>query len=170
YHVPRICFVNKMDRIGANFFRTVDMMVDRLGANPVIIQLPIGTESEFVGVVDLIEMRAIRWKDENLGAEFVYEDIPENMKSQALEYRSKLVEAVVEMDDNALEAYLAGVDPSAEVLLKCLRKGTLISKLVPVLCGSAFKNKGVQPLLDAVVHFLPSPKVVPFYWDLHWRL
>jgi elongation factor G len=160
YHVPRICFVNKMDRIGANFFRTVDMMVDRLGANPVVIQLPIGTESEFVGVVDLIEMRAIRWKDENLGAEFVYEDIPENMKSQALEYRSKLVEAVVEMDDNALEAYLAGVDPSAEVLLKCLRKGTLISKLVPVLCGSAFKNKGVQPLLDAVVHFLPSPKDV----------
>jgi elongation factor G len=160
YHVPRICFVNKMDRIGANFFRTVDMMVDRLGANPVVIQLPIGTESEFVGVVDLIEMRAIRWKDENLGAEFVYEHIPENMKSQALEYRSKLVEAVVEMDDNALEAYLAGVDPSAEVLLKCLRKGTLISKLVPVLCGSAFKNKGVQPLLDAVVHFLPSPKDV----------
>ena len=160
YHVPRICFVNKMDRIGANFFRTVDMMVDRLGANPVVIQLPIGIESEFVGVVDLIEMRAIRWKDENLGAEFVYEDIPENMKSQALEYRSKLVEAVVEMDDNALEAYLAGVDPSAEVLLKCLRKGTLISKLVPVLCGSAFKNKGVQPLLDAVVHFLPSPKDV----------
>jgi elongation factor G len=158
YQVPRICFVNKMDRIGANFFRTVDMMVDRLGTNPVVVQLPIGTESEFVGVIDLIEMRAIRWRDESLGAEFVYEDIPEDMRGQVSEYRSKLVEAAVEMDDEALEAYLGGAEPSAEVLRKCLRQGTLTSRLVPVLCGSAFKNKGVQPLLDAVVDFLPSPK------------
>jgi elongation factor G len=158
YHVPRICFVNKMDRIGANFFRTVDMMVDRLGARPVVIQLPIGTESDFIGVVDLIEMKAVRWKDESLGAEFVYEDIPEALKKKSLEYRSKLVEAAVEMDDTALEAYLNGQEPSADVLRKCLRQGTLLSKLVPVLCGSAFKNKGVQPLLDAVVDFLPSPK------------
>ena len=158
YHVPRICFVNKMDRTGADFFRTVSMMVDRLGANPVVVQLPMGVESEFSGVLDLIEMRAILWKDESLGAEFIYEDIPEEMKAQAQEYRHKLVEAVVEMDDEALEAYLGGEEPSAEVLRKCLRKGTLSSKLVPVLCGSAFKNKGVQPLLDAVVDFLPSPK------------
>lgn len=157
YNVPRICFVNKMDRIGANFYRTVEMMVERLGANPIIVQLPIGSESEFVGIIDLINMRAIRWKDENLGAEFVYEDIPSTLQEQANEYRAKLVEAAVEMDDTILEAYLNGEQPSAEALVQCLRKGTLSSKLVPVLCGSAFKNKGVQPLLDAVVDFLPSP-------------
>ena len=157
YNVPRICFVNKMDRIGANFYRTVDMIVDRLGANPLVIQLPIGSESEFVGLVDLIEMKAIRWKDENLGAEFVYEDIPADLKDKAEEYRAKLVEQAVELDDQALEAYLGGEMPSVEVLRRCIRKGTLIGKLVPVLCGSAFKNKGVQPLLDGVVEFLPSP-------------
>ncbi len=157
YSVPRICFVNKMDRIGANFYRTVDMIVDRLGANPLVIQLPIGSESEFVGVVDLIEMKAIRWKDENLGAEFVYEDISADLKDKAEEYRAKLVEQAVELDDQALEAYLSGEQPSVEVLRRCIRKGTLTGKLVPVLCGSAFKNKGVQPLLDGVIQFLPSP-------------
>ena len=158
YHVPRICFVNKMDRTGANYFRTVDMMVDRLGATPVLTQLPIGAESEFIGVVDLIEMKAIRWKDESLGAEFVYEDIPADLMDQAKEYRGKLLETAVEMDDEILEAYLNGNEPDAENLRKCLRKGTLSAKFVPVLCGSAFKNKGVQPLLDAIIHFLPSPQ------------
>jgi elongation factor G len=157
YHVPRICFVNKMDRIGANFFRTVDMIIDRLGAVPLVMHLPIGSESEFVGLVDLLQMKAIRWKDETMGAEYVVEDIPENLKTQAAEYHEKLVETAVEQDDTALEAYLAGEQPSVETLKKCIRKGTLSAKFVPVLCGSAFKNKGVQPLLDAVVDFLPSP-------------
>ncbi|MGI4850843.1 MAG: elongation factor G [Janthinobacterium lividum] len=157
YHVPRICFVNKMDRTGANYFRTVEMMVGRLGANPVLLQLPIGAESEFVGIIDLIEMRAVRWKDENLGAEFVYENIPADMLEQAKIYRSKLVESAVELDDVALEAYLGGQEPDSDTLRKCLRIGTLSEKFVPVLCGSAFKNKGVQPLLDAIIDFLPSP-------------
>lgn len=157
YKVPRICFVNKMDRIGANFFRCVDMIVDRLGANPLVTQLPIGSESEFTGVIDLLKMKAIRWKDESLGAEFEIIDIPSDLKSQAEEYRAKLVEAAVEQDDEALEAYLGGTEPSEEVLKKCIRKGTLTGALIPVLCGSAFKNKGVQPLLDGVVDYLPSP-------------
>jgi elongation factor G len=157
YHVPRICFVNKMDRIGANFFRTVDMIVDRLGALPLVIHLPIGTEADFIGLVDLIQMKAIRWKDETMGAEYVIEDIPADLKEKAVEYRAKLVETAVEQDDQALEAYLNGEEPSIETLKKCIRKGTVTATFVPVLCGSAFKNKGVQPLLDAVVDFLPSP-------------
>lgn len=157
YHVPRICFVNKMDRIGANFFRTIDMIVDRLGAVPLVIHLPIGSEADFTGLVDLIQMKAIRWKDETMGAEYVLEDIPANLKAQAEEYRAKLVETAVEQDDAALEAYLGGEEPSIETLKKCIRKGTVTAKFVPVLCGSAFKNKGVQPLLDAIVDFLPSP-------------
>lgn len=161
YHVPRMCFVNKMDRIGANFHRTVDMIVDRLGSVPLVTQLPIGTESEFAGVVDLVKMKAIIWKTENLGAEFYYADIPDNMKKQAAEYRTKLLETAVEMDDAAMEAYLNGKEPSEEVLKACIRKGTLAFKFVPVLCGSAFKNKGVQPLLDAVVDYLPAPTDVP---------
>ncbi|HUX78632.1 MAG TPA: elongation factor G [Alphaproteobacteria bacterium] len=157
YHVPRICFVNKMDRTGANFFRTVEMIIDRLGAVPLVIQLPIGSEAEFVGLIDLVQMKAIRWKDETMGAEYVVEDIPENLRAQADEYRTKLVETAVEQDDEALEAYLAGVEPDVQTLKKCIRKGTVTAKFVPVLCGSAFKNKGVQPLLDAVVDYLPSP-------------
>ena len=157
YHVPRICFVNKMDRIGANFFRTVDMIIDRLGAHPLVIHLPIGTEADFVGLVDLIKMKAVRWKDETMGAEFVLEDIPDDLKAQAAEYRAKLIETAIEQDDVALEAYLNGEEPDEETLKKCIRKGTVTAKFVPVLCGSAFKNKGVQPLLDAVVDFLPSP-------------
>ncbi|MEB3702728.1 Elongation factor G [Candidatus Bealeia paramacronuclearis] len=161
YHVPRICFVNKMDRTGANFFRTVDMIIDRLGATPLVIQLPIGVEADFVGIVDLVKMKAFRWLDESLGAKFVEEDIPANMKEQAEDYRAKLVELAVEQDDAALEAYLGGEEPSEEVLKKCIRKGTIAAAFVPVLCGSAFKNKGVQPLLDAVIDFLPSPLDVP---------
>lgn len=157
YNVPRMCFVNKMDRIGANFYRCVDMIVDRLGANPVVVQLPIGSEDEFVGVVDLVKMRSITWKDESLGAEFNYGEIPADMADKAVEYRAKLVESVVEMDDEAMEAYLAGEEVSVEMIKNCIRKGVVASKLVPVFCGSAFKNKGVQPLLDGVVDYLPSP-------------
>ncbi|MDP9196802.1 MAG: elongation factor G [Pseudomonadota bacterium] len=161
YHVPRMCFVNKMDRIGANFYRTVDMIIDRLGAVPLVTQLPIGSEAEFVGVVDLLKMKAIIWKDDSLGAEFHEADIPDNMKAKAQEYRTKLVETAVEMDDAAMEAYLGGQEPSLDVLKKCIRKGTIAFKFVPILCGSAFKNKGVQPMLDAVVDYLPSPLDIP---------
>jgi elongation factor G len=161
YGVPRICFVNKMDRIGANFFRTVDMIVDRLGAVPLVVQFPVGTESAHAGIVDLVKMKAILWKDESLGAEFYETDIPADLADQAAEYRAKLVELAVEQDDEALEAYLGGAEPDIETLKKCIRKGTIASKFVPVLCGSAFKNKGVQPLLDAVIDFLPSPIDVP---------
>ena len=157
YHVPRICFVNKMDRTGANFYRTVEMIIDRLGAVPLVLHLPIGTEADFVGIVDLVQMKAIRWKDETMGAEFVIEDIPADLKEQAEEYRARLIETAVEQDDAALEAYLNGEEPSVETLKRCIRKGTVAAQFVPVLCGSAFKNKGVQPLLDAVVDFLPSP-------------
>jgi len=157
YGVPRICFVNKMDRIGADFFRCVKMMVDRLGTTPLVMQLPIGVESDFVGLVDLVTMKAVRWLDESLGAKFEIEDIPADMADQAAEYRQKLVELAVEMDDAAMEAYLEGEEPSEEVLRACIRKGVLSSSFVPVFLGSAFKNKGVQPLLDAVVDYLPSP-------------
>ena len=157
YKVPRICFVNKMDRIGADFYRCVSMIVDRLGAVPLVTQLPIGGESEFVGVVDLLSMKAVRWLDESLGAKFEVVEIPEELKSKSLEYRTSLVELAVEQDEEALEAYLEGEEPSLDTLKKCIRIGTLSSSFVPVLCGSAFKNKGVQPLLDAVVDFLPSP-------------
>jgi elongation factor G len=161
YKVPRMCFVNKMDRIGANFYRCVDMIKDRLGAIPVVLQLPIGAEEHFVGVVDLVKMQAIVWKNEALGAEFTCTDIPADMQEKAKEYRAQLIDTVVEMDDVLLEQYLAGKEVSEEGLKKCIRKGTVIGKFVPVLNGSAFKNKGVQPLLDAVVDYLPSPLDVP---------
>ncbi len=157
YGVPRICFINKMDRIGANFERCIDMIVDRLGATPVPINLPIGVESDFVGVIDLVRNQAIIWHDENLGASFSYEDIPAEYAEAAAKARAVLIEAAVEQDDDALEAYLNGDEPDIETLMKCIRKGTVSASFVPVLCGSAFKNKGVQPLLDAVVDYLPSP-------------
>jgi elongation factor G len=157
YHVPRICFVNKLDRTGANFFRCVDMIVERLGASPMVMQLPIGAEADFKGVVDLVIMKAIVWKDEALGAEFEVVDIPADLKAQADEYREKLVELAVEIDDEAMEAYLEGNMPSDTLLKELIRKGTINSLFVPVFCGSAFKNKGVQPLLDAVIDYLPSP-------------
>ncbi|MDP3936130.1 MAG: GTP-binding protein, partial [Alphaproteobacteria bacterium] len=157
YSVPRICFVNKMDRMGANFYRTVDMIIDRLGAVPLVINLPIGNEAEFAGIIDLVKMKAVIWEGEDLGANYSYVDIPANMQEQAAEWRAKLVETAVEQDDTVLEAYLAGEEPSEEVLKKCIRKGTVSFSFVPILCGSAFKNKGVQTLLDAVVDYLPSP-------------
>jgi elongation factor G len=161
YKVPRICFVNKMDRIGADFYRCVRMIVDRLGAKPLVLQLPIGSESDFVGVVDLLKMKAIVWKDEAMGAQYEESDIPAEMADQAAEYREKLIEMAVEQDDAAMEAYLDGNEPDIDTLKRCIRKGTCSLGFVPVLNGSAFKNKGVQPLLDAVVDFLPSPTEVP---------
>jgi len=162
YNVPRICFVNKMDRIGADFYRCVEMIKDRLGATPAVLQLPIGSESAFAGVVDLLNNRAIIWKDESLGAEFEYVAIPADMADEAADYRAQLVELVVEQDEAALEAYLEGTEPDVATLLRCIRRGTVGGKFVPVICGSAFKNKGVQTLLDAAVDFLPSPLDVPF--------
>ncbi|MEK9679069.1 MAG: elongation factor G [Rhodospirillaceae bacterium] len=160
YGVPRICFVNKMDRIGADFYRCVEMIIDRLGATPLVTQLPVGSEADFAGVIDLLKMQAIIWKDESLGAEFEYTDIPADLQDQAAEYREKLVETAVEQDDDAMEAYLEGNEPDEETLIKCIHQGTVNLDFVPVLCGSAFKNKGVQPLLDAVVDYLPSPTEV----------
>ncbi len=161
YSVPRICFVNKMDRIGADFYRCVDMIEDRFGVVPAVLQLPIGAESDFVGVVDLVKMKGIVWKDDSLGAEFDEVDIPDELQEQAASYREKLLETVVEMDDDVLEAYLGGDEPDDATLRRCIRAGTLQQKFVPILLGTAFKNKGVQPLLDAVVDFLPSPLDVP---------
>ncbi|HWI25793.1 MAG TPA: elongation factor G [Stellaceae bacterium] len=157
YGVPRICFVNKMDRIGANFMRCVEMIKDRLGAVPLVTQLPIGVESDFAGIVDLVKMKAIIWRDESLGAKFDEVEIPADMAELAQHYRAQLVELAVERDDQVLEKYLAGEEPDADTLRRCIRKGTTTYAFVPVLCGSAFKNKGVQPLLDAVVDYLPAP-------------
>ena len=161
YNVPRMCFINKLDRTGANFKYCVQTIIDRLGATPAVLYLPIGAESDFKGLVDLVEQRAIIWKDESLGAEFFYEEIPADMADEAAEYRSKLVELAVEQDDDAMEAYLEGNEPDVPTLKALIRKGTLGQAFVPVLCGSAFKNKGVQPLLDAVVDYLPSPLDIP---------
>jgi elongation factor G len=157
YKVPRICFVNKMDRIGANFYRCVDMIKDRLGAVPLVLNMPIGVESEYAGIVDLVENRAVIWEDDSLGANFHIAEIPDDLKEKAAEYRHALLDTAVEMDDTVMEAYLEGTEPTPDQLRACIRKGTLAFKFVPVLCGSAFKNKGVQTLLDAVVDFLPSP-------------
>jgi elongation factor G len=157
YGVPRICFVNKMDRTGANYPRTIEMIADRLGATPLVLQLPIGVESDFVGVVDLVAMQAVKWRDETLGAQFDIAEIPADLLAEAQSARAKLVELAVEQDDEALEAYLGGEEPDEATLKGCIRKGTIGGAFVPVLCGSAFKNKGVQPLLDAVVAYLPAP-------------
>lgn len=161
YRVPRICFVNKMDRIGANFLRAVDMIKDRLGARPVVMTLPIGAEADFVGIVDILNQNAVVWKSETLGAEYEVVEIPAELKETAAKYHAELVETVVEMDDQAMEDYLEGKEISLDVLKKCLRKGTIAMSFVPVLCGSAFKNKGVQTMLDAVVDYLPSPLDIP---------
>ncbi len=158
YKVPRICFVNKLDRTGADFFRCVDMIKDRLGAKPLILQIPVGIEANLKGVVDLVKMKAIIWKDEKLGAEFELVDIPADLKDSANKYRKELVETAVEEDEKLMESYLDGKEPSEADLIKCIRKGTLGFNFVPITTGSAFKNKGVQPLLDAVIDFLPSPK------------
>jgi elongation factor G len=157
YNVPRIVFVNKMDKLGADFYKSVEQIIDRVAGNPVCIQLPIGAESDFKGMVDLVRMVAITWEDEGLGAKFNEHEIPADLKDKAAEYRVKLVEAAVELDDDAMAAYLDGVEPDVDTLKKLIRKAVIGRKFNPVLCGSAFKNKGVQPLLDAVVDYLPSP-------------
>ena len=161
YSVPRMCFINKLDRTGANFQMCVDMIKDRLGARPAVLYLPIGIEGGFKGLVDLVENRAIIWLEESLGAKFEYQDIPDDLKDVAAKARSELIELAVEQDDDIMEAYLEGTEPDVATLKKLIRKGTLNSSFVPILCGSAFKNKGVQPLLDAVVDYLPSPLDVP---------
>ncbi len=161
YNVPRMIFVNKMDKIGADFFNSVKMIKERLGGKPLVLQIPVGAENDFVGVVDLIEMKALIWKSENLGAEWDVVDIPEDLMETALKYREEMIESAVENDEVAMEAYLEGEEPSAEKLRALIRIGTIAAEYYPVLCGSAFKNKGVQPLLDAVVDFLPSPVDIP---------
>ncbi|AQT42898.1 elongation factor G [Bartonella sp. W8122] len=160
YHVPRMVFVNKMDKIGADFYRSVEMVGSRLGAKALVLQLPIGAENDFEGVIDLIDMKALTW-DGSIGGHTVTSEIPANMKEKAEEYREKLVESAVEVDEAATEAYLEGKMPTNEELIALIRKGTCEVLFHPVLCGSAFKNKGVQPLLDAVVSYLPSPVDVP---------
>ena len=157
YGVPRICFCNKMDRIGANFYRCLDMIVDRLGARPMALQLPIGAEAEFRGVVDLLNMNAIIYTGDTADSPIEIQEIPADLKEKAEQYRHELVEMAVEEDEDAMNDYLEGNEVSVETLKKCIRKGTLAQDFVPVFCGTAFKNKGVQPLLDAVIDFLPSP-------------
>lgn len=161
YQVPRIAFVNKMDRLGADFFRVVQMIKDRLGARAVPLQLPIGAEDKFIGVIDLVRMKAIVWEDESLGAKFRDEAIPEELASAAAEYREKLIEAAADSDETIMEKYLEGHEISETELTKAIRSATLAIKIIPVLCGSAFRNKGVQPLLDAVIEYLPSPLDIP---------
>ena len=157
YRVPRLCFVNKLDRTGADFDRCVTMINDRLGAEPLLLQLPYGLESDLKGLIDLVTMKAVVWKDETLGSEYEEVDIPADMQSEVQKAREALVERAVEMDDSVMEAYLEGTEPDVAALRGCIRKGCLAFSFVPVLCGSAFKNKGVQPLLDAIIHYLPSP-------------
>lgn len=160
YRVPRMVFVNKMDKIGADFYRSVEMVGSRLGAKALVLQLPIGAENDFEGVVDLVEMKALKW-DGSIGASAVVSEIPSDLKEKAEEYREKLIEMAVEVDEAATEAYLEGVMPTDEQLIALIRKGTIEVQFHPVLCGTAFKNKGVQPLLDAVVSYLPSPVDIP---------
>ncbi len=154
-------FCNKMDKTGADFYRSVEMIKTRLGATAVVMQLPIGAETEFKGVIDLIEMNALIWRDESLGAQWDVVEIPEDMKAKAEEYREKLIETVVEIDEEAMEAYLEGNYPDNEKIRSLVRRGTIDVKFHPMFCGTAFKNKGVQPLLDAVVDYLPSPLDIP---------
>jgi elongation factor G len=157
YKVPRIVFCNKMDKTGADFFRCLEDIKVRLGARPIAIQLPIGSESNFQGLIDLVRMKAITWSGEALGADFVESDIPADLLDQAQEYRTMMIEAAVELDDDAMALYLDGTEPDEATLKECLRRAVITATFYPVLCGSAFKNKGVQPLLDAVVAYLPSP-------------
>src|SRR5882757_5081521 len=161
YKVPRIVFANKMDKVGADFFQCLKDIVDRLGAKPIAIQLPIGSENNFKGLIDLVRMKAVVWEDEALGAKYHDEEIPADLLDQAKEYREKMIEAAVELDDDVLAEFLDGKEPDVPTLKRLLRKAVITGAFYPVLCGSAFKNKGVQPLLDAVVDYLPSPLDVP---------
>ena len=164
YHVPRMCFVNKLDRTGADFFRCVQMMIDRLNATPLVLQLPIGNEHDFIGVVDLIGMRALTWRGETQkGEDYTVEEIPADLAEQAAEYREKLIETLADVDDTIMEKYLEGEELTPADIKAGIRRATIASKADPVLCGSAFKNKGVQPMLDAVVDYLPSPVDLPAY-------
>jgi len=161
YRVPRICFINKMDRVGADFFRSIDTIIDRLKCRPVAIQLPIGAEDQFKGIVDLVKMKGMVWLDETLGASYEVIEIPDELLDQAKEYREKLIEAVSETDDHLFTKFVEGVPVTEEELKAGIRKATIAQKIFPVVCGTAFKNKGVQNLLDAVVDYLPSPLDVP---------
>src|SRR3954471_21500532 len=158
YNVPRICFVNKMDKLGADFFFTVQTIIDRLGANPLIIQMPIGAENDFIGIIDLVENRALTWRGETkLGENYEIEEIPADLAEQAAEYRQKLLETVAETDEVLLEKFFGGEELTVAEIKGAIRKLTVASEIYPILCGSAFKNKGVQPMLDAVVDYLPNP-------------
>ena len=161
YGVPRMCFINKMDRVGADFYKCLDMIEDRLGATPIVLQLPVGAEADFLGVVDILNMNEIIWQQDTLGAEFKINELSDEYRQKAEEYKNKLVELAVEQDDEIMERYLDGKEPSLDELKKCIRKGTISGAFVPVLCGTAFKNKGVQPMLDAVIDYLPSPTDLP---------
>ena len=161
YSVPRICFINKMDRVGADFFHSVETIVSRLKCKPVVIQLPVGAEDQFKGVVDLVEMKAMTWRDETLGAEYDLVDIPADLIGKSEEYREKMIEAVAEHDDHLFERFIEGQPISNDLIRAAIRKATISLKVFPVICGSAFKNKGVQTMLDAVVDYLPSPVDVP---------
>ena len=161
YHVPRIAFINKMDRPGADYFHAIDMMVQKLGAQPVTLHLPWGSEENFKGLIDLITQKAMVWNEDNLGATFEEVDIPSELREEALHHRNILLEAVVEKDDEIMEKYLAGQPLSEQEIKSVLRTATLDMSVVPVLCGSGLKNKGIQPLLNAIVDYLPSPPEVP---------
>ena len=167
YHVPKIAFVNKLDRIGADFFHTVDMMRSRLHANPLILQLPVGEEESLAGVIDLVQLKQIIWDDDSLGATFTLDDIADDQIEVARSYRDKLIETLAEVDDRIMEAYLSEIPIEPDMLLESIRNATISLKAVPVLCGSALKNKGIQPLLDAIVRFLPSPADVPPIQGIH---
>ena len=157
YNVPRICFINKMDRVGADFYRSVETIVDRLKARPVPIQIPVGAEDQFKGIVDLVEMKAVIWRDETLGAKFDIVDIPDDLVEKAKDYREQMIEAVSEFDDHLFEKFVEGEPLTIDEIKAGIRKATIAMKIFPVICGSAFKNKGVQTMLDAVVDYLPSP-------------
>lgn len=157
YNVPRMCFVNKMDRIGSDFYKCLQMMKDRLVANVVPVQIPVAQSEDFADIIDLVKMKAMTWKDETMGADFEYVEIPADVRAKAEEYRTNMIESALEHDDELMTKYLDGYQLTEEEIISCIRKGTIAGKLVPVLCGTAFKNKGVQPLLDAIVAFLPSP-------------
>jgi len=162
YNVPRICFVNKMDKLGADFYFTVQTIVDRLKAKPLVIQLPIGAENDFQGVVDLVEMRALTWRgDVDMGAKYDIEEIPADLKEKADKYRAELIEAVAETSEEMMEKFFGGEEFTVDEIKAGIRKLTVNSEAYPILCGSAFKNKGVQPMLDAVLDYLPSPLDVP---------
>ena len=167
YHIPKMAFINKLDRVGADFDHTIAMMKDRLHANTLILQIPIGIEDSFSGVIDLIQMKAIVWDDDSLGASYTYNEIPDALKDQAETYRESMLEGIAELDDEFMKAYLSDESISDDMIIQAIRNATIALKAVPILCGAALKNKGIQPLLDAIVHYLPSPYDVPPIEGIH---